>query len=68
MTSLSLLRGEHYTDMRTLLTQILMGALFVLFWLGTGFYLVTRYVVLKEVLVSLVLWKLQSVIRSSCSR
>jgi hypothetical protein len=68
MNSLSLLCGEHYKDMRTLLTYILMGALFILFWLGTGFYLVTCYVVLKEVLVSLVLWKLQPVIRSSCIR
>jgi hypothetical protein len=65
MTSLSLLCGEHYTVVLTLLTQISMGALFVSFWLGTGFYLVAHYVVLKEVLGSLVFWKLQSDIGSS---
>jgi hypothetical protein len=37
MTSLSLLRGEPYANMRTFLTQILMGALFMLFWFGHGF-------------------------------
>jgi hypothetical protein len=54
MTSFSLLRGEHYTYILKLITHILMGALFVSFWLGTGFYLVSHYPVLKEVLASLV--------------
>jgi hypothetical protein len=31
MTSLSLLRGEHYTYILTFLTQILMGVLLVIF-------------------------------------
>jgi hypothetical protein len=37
MTSLSLLRGEPYANMRALLTQILVGALFVLSWFGHEF-------------------------------
>jgi hypothetical protein len=53
MTSLSLLCGEHYADIVTFLTQILMGALFVSFWLGISFCLVAHYAVSKEVLGSL---------------
>jgi hypothetical protein len=39
MASLSLLRGDLYTDILTFLTQILMGALFIFyFWLGMRFF------------------------------
>jgi len=39
MASLSLLRGETYINMRTFLTHILMGALFVLFWFRHNFFI-----------------------------
>jgi hypothetical protein len=37
MTSLSLLRGEPYANMRAFLTDILVGELFVLSWFGHEF-------------------------------